>query len=50
MCKFCKYWKKDTEDIGECRFNPPKLSTSFFTIVWPQSKPDDWCGQFKRIK
>ncbi len=56
-CKICKYWKGDKDkrgkdmEIGQCRINPPTVVNSVLhNAMWPTSRPDDWCGQFKRIQ
>lgn len=45
-CEHCRYWRKqDGGPNGECRLNPPSLSTTMER--WPTTVPDDWCGKWE---
>jgi len=45
-CSACKYWNKMPGDIGQCRRHVPTHSKTFHR-VWVETKPDDWCGEFR---
>jgi len=57
-CKSCEFYQSQDNDKGTCHFNAPFpsmkspiMNEKFFaevTITWPQVKPDDWCGRFKK--
>lgn len=59
-CAQCRYF---INDVSECRRNPPSvwLATASYreasrahsarvNVTWPTVKPDDWCGQFLKVK
>jgi len=57
-CHFSKPKEEDGEDGSaycECRRYPPKIlyfdsdpeSHHVQYAVWPETKPDDWCGEWK---
>jgi hypothetical protein len=58
VCSNCRFWVKDTEnrvrDFGLCHHNSPIMVPQHSSCAtwmgsgWPESKPNDWCGQFER--
>jgi len=51
-CSECNYWLRVDENQGECRFNPPPVTTSpnHPDDRWPHTLGDDWCGRFGKPK
>jgi len=52
-CSECLHFRdpyRRTVDVwlGECHFNPPKVSEGLKRARFPLVAPDDWCGQFSR--
>ena len=59
-CGLCKSWKREVGTIGRCHahapdpyhfevgheFDPPTDRRERIT-VWPQTRADDWCGEFE---
>lgn len=49
-CAKCKFWEKDQLEGrigGWCRRYSPKPVKIDSSIVWPSTKPTDWCGEYK---
>jgi hypothetical protein len=51
-CGRCRFWAEPPEGvrIGHCRIQRPVASTAvgaFRTAVWPETYPQDWCGEFE---
>ena len=57
-CKDCKWWwiYEDSEPalLGECRryalgpkWDDPEDNCDILRPYWPQTNPNDWCGEFK---
>lgn len=56
-CATCPYFSQADENIGVCRFEPPKVfivsgppdlsgkPTLQTPSLWPAIKPDNWCGK-----
>ena len=54
-CERCRFWHrlgKGFGDRGTCHRNPPNLgifqapARMSFVGYWPETEPDDWCGEF----
>ena len=50
-CENCRY-----RGGGLCRRNPPMMAGmagerggNYFSAVWPEVAPDDWCGEWNYI-
>lgn len=50
MCATCQFFCVDKEDsrYGQCRRNPPIVSTLAFSGAFPRAKPSDWCGEYEQ--
>ena len=62
-CASCKWWQSEKSSegrsyaFGRCHLNPPENKTMSFqtpggiirqpVTAWPQTKPDDFCGQWE---
>ena len=53
-CKDCSYWIRLNDDTGECHckaplpyLHHPEVSTRPKVTVWPVTKSDQICGEFK---
>jgi hypothetical protein len=49
-CGNCDFWKMDdSEDMGECRRDPPKIleKSNLNLGHWPKTHEHDWCGEFE---
>lgn len=50
-CAHCKNAKHATDDIYECRLNPPETieaDDDGVRVAFPLVMADLWCGQFSR--
>ena len=50
-CAHCKNAKHATDDIYECRLNPPETieaDDGGVRVAFPLVMADLWCGQFSR--
>jgi hypothetical protein len=48
-CMNCVFWQRDGAD-GICRKEHPKPLIGLvatYTIIWPRTRGDEWCGSFK---
>lgn len=53
-CRECKFWEKMAKDHGGCRRYPPQVTEdptassirSRYNSTFPETKGDDWCGEF----
>jgi len=59
QCRYCEFWipiYRDAFGRGECHGAPPSVAgkggslLTVFETHWPQTKPDDWCGQFQAAR
>jgi len=54
-CGTCEYYETQTLvfddgstlDQTGCHYLSPHVGPDGSQAVWPQTSPDDWCGQFK---
>jgi hypothetical protein len=46
QCDDCGFYRMRGQ-AGECRCDPPSAQGAIG--VWPQVKPDDWCGKWTAI-
>lgn len=52
-CANCRYWDGHESERGNCRHASPRthcvtIGTELEVIaVWPGTRADDWCGQFR---
>jgi hypothetical protein len=49
-CRDCKFWQRDGAD-GICRKDNPKPLiglTASYSIIWPRTRSDEWCGGFQQ--
>ena len=53
-CHKCKFWKQNSPDNGECRFNPPTghvlLNPQGHPVVigfFAPSPPTNWCSKYE---
>ncbi len=54
-CKHCWWWKNWESDgnRGDCRKSPPVVvsrENGEYGSVWPDTKRDDFCGEWKDTK
>ena len=57
-CENCRFWSPVSGSLfeqklanGECRRKSPVLVVSRGRVrLWPLTKADDWCGDFRRIE
>jgi hypothetical protein len=54
QCDDCEYYRlrtygtdPNTAQAGECRESSPSAQGAIG--IWPQVKPDDWCGKWEAI-
>lgn len=51
-CAACIYWKPEAKDLGECRRHAPQTiafridAETKFESRFPETKAEDWCGDF----
>jgi hypothetical protein len=46
-CADCIHWQEDSPE-GEChRYPPQHVYLGKMRMVWPETPPDAWCGEFK---
>jgi hypothetical protein len=48
-CEACRFWEDVGEGYGHCHRLPPvPLGSGESTLMtaWPETKADDWCGEF----
>lgn len=51
-CTNCRFWEPESQGYGEsrsCRRRPPITNITTGKGKWPETHPDDWCGDFKRL-
>jgi hypothetical protein len=60
-CRFWLNWDSENSNLGECHRYPPRMATVHRVGVegsttatvrpedggWPQTAPDDWCGEYQ---
>jgi hypothetical protein len=63
-CRFWLNWDSEQTNLGECHRFPPRMATVHRIDVegattatvrpedggWPLTAPDDWCGEFQRLR
>lgn len=50
-CKVCTFWKRIEDSHGHCWRYPPQPDGKAAAVDKPgQTLPDDWCGEFERIR
>ncbi len=54
LCHMCTFWISDSDisdNVGDCRFNPPTamLCEGKPTAAWPTTSRDAWCGKWVYI-
>ena len=50
-CSSCKFWKQfEGGENGECRRHSPrpKSNREITVTEWPETVPDDWCGDYQQ--
>ncbi len=56
QCKDCENWNPQRDEAGQCRAHVPSaalvpsqgIGGPGLAVVtyWPETKPDDWCGEW----
>jgi len=51
-CTECYYWISERKNEGECRVNPPIVTTEseYWKYHWPKTLSTEWCGKFEERK
>ncbi len=51
-CNNCRFWALESSGYGadySCRRRPPFMDQVTSKGKWPETHPDDWCADFKRL-
>lgn len=55
-CDACRFWQEETEgEYGLCRrlsprWHPMDGRSESFDAHWPETRPEDWCGEYEPPK